>query len=130
MVFKVDVKEQQEGIYIVKPEGRLDADTYISLEEKIKPLFAPSTKVLVFDMSELDYISSNGVGVIFQAKKAIEENKGTFIMTNLQPQIRKIFQIVKALPEKPVFENMEEVDRYLDLMQKKEIEKGDEPSEI
>jgi hypothetical protein len=38
---------------------------------------------------------------------------------NLQPQIQKVFDILKAIPSLKVFANIQELDEYLDLMQKK-----------
>ena len=37
---------------------------------------------------------------------------------NLQPQIQKVFDILKAIPTLKVFANIEELDNYLDVMQK------------
>jgi hypothetical protein len=37
---------------------------------------------------------------------------------NLQPQIKKVFDILNALPTMQVFASIEEMDRYLDAMQK------------
>ena len=38
---------------------------------------------------------------------------------NLQPPIQKVFDILKAIPSLKVFASIQELDRYLDLMQKK-----------
>lgn len=126
MAFDVKVKELQGGIIFVMPEGRLDADTHGFLREKITPYLSEFTKTLIFDMKNLDYISSSGLGVIFQARKAIDQKGGRFIMTNLQPQIKKVFEIVSAWPGDPVYKTQEEVDAYLDSVQKEEIEKQKE----
>jgi hypothetical protein len=40
-------------------------------------------------------------------------------LTNRQPQIVKVFEIVKALPDLRVFETDEEMDGYLRTMQDK-----------
>jgi len=37
---------------------------------------------------------------------------------NLQPQIQKVFDILKAIPSLKVFASIEELDRYMDVMQK------------
>ena len=37
---------------------------------------------------------------------------------NLQPQIQKVFDILKAIPSLKVFASIEELDNYLDKMQK------------
>jgi len=41
------------------------------------------------------------------------------VFINLQPQIQKVFDILKAIPSLKVFASIQELDRYLDLMQKK-----------
>ena len=130
MALKVNVEKRKEDIYVVKANGHIDTDTYLQFEEKIKPLLNTSIKALILDMTDVSYISSAGLTVIFNAKKVIEENKGNFIVTNLQPQIKKVFDIVRALPKESVFVSMEEVDSYLDNIQQSEIEKIENPPEV
>lgn len=126
MPLNVIVTSKKTGVYIVKLEGRLDTETYQVVDEKITALLETATRVLILDMSDLDYISSAGVRVIFKAKKALSESDGEFMMTNLKPQIRKVFEIINALPTISIFKNIEEADAYLDAMQRKEIEKQKE----
>ncbi len=126
MSLNVIVTSKKTGVYIVKLEGRLDTETYLLLDEKITSLLETATRVLILDMSDLDYISSAGVRVVFKAKKGLSESGGEFMMTNLKPQIRKVFEIINALPTISIFKNIEEADAYLDAMQRKEIEKQKE----
>ena len=126
MSLNVVVTSKKTGVYIVKPEGRLDTETYLVLDEKITSLLESATRVLILDLSELDYISSAGVRVVFKAKKSLNASGGEFIMTNLKPQIRKVFEIINALPTMSIFKNIDEADAYLDAMQRKEIEKQKE----
>ena len=126
MPFYVTVGMRKTGFYVVNLEGRLDSNTYPILEKRVTPLLVSSTKALLFDMGELDYISSAGIRIVFIAKKAMSEHNGSFGMINLKPQIRKVFDIINALPEITVFKNVEEADRYLDILQKREIEKQEE----
>ncbi|MFC1576323.1 STAS domain-containing protein [Candidatus Omnitrophota bacterium] len=127
MDLNIGIKKRVEDIYVVKLEGRLDTDTYIAFQEKIEPILSSATKVVVLDMEKLTYISSAGLSAVFATRKALEANEGALIMTSLQPQIKKVFEIVKALPKETVFASMEEVDRYLDTIQRREIEKQDKP---
>jgi len=125
MPLKTVIKEQNKNIYLVMPEGSLDTTTYLSFEEDVTPLLdldAP-VKVMILNMSKLDHISSMGLSAVFKTKKAVEAKGGIVILTELQPQIKKVFDIAKALPDDSIFKNMEEVDKYLNLMQRKEIEK-------
>ncbi len=108
------------GLYVVSAEGSLDTITYPILEEKVDMILNASPSWMVFDLEKLDYISSMGVRVIAKAKKFFKKNKGSVVLLNPQPQIRKVFEIVKALPPEQIFESIEEMDRYLDNIQKQE----------
>lgn len=122
MTLKVNVVQKEPGIFTVLPAGSIDSNTYTILEEKLVPIL-PQSKVLIIDMKEVSYISSIGVGVIFKAKKALEKDNGTLLMIQLQPQIKKVFDIINALPSQNIIDNVEELDNYLSRMQQKEIEK-------
>jgi hypothetical protein len=57
--------------------------------------------------------------VVFKAAKAVRATGGSVGLANRQPQIVKVFEIVKALPDLRVFQNDEEMDDYLRTMQDK-----------
>jgi hypothetical protein len=44
---------------------------------------------------------------------------GRMVFMNLQPQIQKVFDILKAIPSLKVFASIQELDQYLDSMQKR-----------
>jgi anti-anti-sigma factor len=98
MALKIDIQDRGNNMYLVTVLGRLDTETYSAFEEKIRSVLTSKTNVLIVDLNGLDYISSAGLGVLFYAKKIIEGNKGTFLLINLQPQIKKVFEVVKVLP--------------------------------
>ena len=110
------------GLYVVSSEGSLDTITYPILEEEVDKILDASPSWMVFDLEKLDYISSMGVRVIAKAKKFFKKSEGSVVLLNPQPQIRKVFEIVEALPSEQIFESVEELDRYLDTMQKGAIE--------
>ncbi len=123
MKLTVNVDRKGEGAFVAFLSGSLDTITYKELEKTIEPFLVPATKVLIFNMEGLTYISSMGISVLIKTKKAIEEQGGSFIMTNLQPQIKVVFEVIKALPNMRVFESIEEADEYLSQIQRKEIER-------
>jgi len=125
MSLTVTSQERQVGVFTVYPAGSLDSNTYPILESTIKKIRESSPKAIVFDMKDLTYISSAGVRVIVATKKAMKEGGGSILLTNLQPQIRKVFDIIKALPSLSIFESVEELDEYLTQMQRK-VQKQEE----
>lgn len=104
--------------------GRLDTHTYQSLDEALAPLLATTIDTLVLDLSGLDYISSAGIRSIFKARKVLATREGRVLVVNPQPQIRKVFDLVKAVPLNEIFTSLQELDDYLDEMQRRVIEEG------
>jgi anti-anti-sigma factor len=123
MALRVNIDKRGEGMFAASIFGSIDSVTYVELEKAIQPFLIPSTKVLIFNMQGVTYVSSMGIAAVLKTRKAIEQNKGNFIMINLQPQIKAVFEIIKALPDMRVFESMKEADEYLTQIQRKEIEK-------
>ena len=118
MDLSVTSKQKMDGVYILSPIGRLDTNTYPVLEERVEVVLQETPHTLVFDMEMLEYISSMGVRVIAKAQKAMKPYNGRVVLLNLQPQIQKVFDIIKALPSQQVFSGMDELDDYLDRMQR------------
>ena len=118
MNLTVTSKQKMDGVYMLSPSGRLDTNTYAALEERVDIILQEKPHTLVFDMETLDYISSMGVRVIAKAQRSMKAYNGRVVLLNLQPQIQKVFDIIKALPAQQVFSNMQELDDYLDRMQR------------
>lgn len=118
MNLTVTSKQKMDGVYILFPSGRLDTNTYKALEDRVEVVLREKPHTLVFDMEALDYISSMGVRVIAKAQRTMKADNGRVVLLNLQPQIQKVFDIIKALPSQQVFSNMQELDGYLDRMQR------------
>lgn len=118
----VNIETKMAGGHIVTLNGRLDGVTCTDCEEKIDPIIVPETKTLMFDMSNLDYISSMGLRIILKARKVIEGAGGVVHLINMQPQIKKVFEIVDMLKGMTLFASIREADQYFDAMQKKVTE--------
>ena len=99
--------------------GRLDSNTAPELQQSIDNEINDSVSATIIDFKGLDFLSSAGLRVIFKAKKMMDGNGGKFLMVNLQPQIKKVFEIIKALDGMNVFKDQAEMDEYLTAMQDK-----------
>ena len=94
-------------------------------EEVLEGITDESVKMIVLDMKNLTYISSAGIRVLLKTKKHLAPHNGKLTFLNLQPQVKKVFDIIQALPDLRIFESAKELDDYLDVMQKKVVQ-GDE----
>ncbi len=126
MSLEVNIVEKEPGCFRAVVGGSFDSNTYGVFEEKLRPILSGKPKSLVVDMTEVSYISSLGLNAILKTKKALEALSATLIITKLQPQVKKVFDIVAALPSMNVFESIEEADAYLTKMQEDELKKRKE----
>jgi anti-anti-sigma factor len=118
MPLKVNSAETRPGVFTVSPIGTLDGNTYKVLEDTVDSILKQLPDIIIFDLEFLDYINSMGVRILLKTKKALENNNGKIMFMHLQPQIRKVFDILSALPTLQVFTSIQELDGYLDAMQK------------
>ena len=118
MPLKVTVTPKRPGVMAIAPIGAIDSSTYTILEDKVEEALGEAPDVIIFDMEFADYISSTGIRVLLKTKKALQETDGKMVFMNLQPQIKKVFEILQAIPTLKVFASIEELDNYLDVMQK------------
>ncbi len=101
------------GAATVKLTGSLDTATAPELERQLAPVLAGPGKDIVFDLAQLKFISSAGLRVFANTRKALKERGGQASFINMQPQIQEVFEIIKALPGIRVFKDLAELDRYL-----------------
>ncbi|MEF9977954.1 MAG: STAS domain-containing protein [Thermomonas sp.] len=109
----------ENGNQRVEIGGRLDTHTYSELDDRLTLVLAAKVQSLVLDLAQLEYISSAGVRSIFRARKLLSARGGTLVLANTQPQVQKVFDIVKAVPLSEIFRTVAEADAYLDRIQKK-----------
>ena len=102
--------------------GRLDSTTHKQLEEALAPRIAGGLQMLILDLKDLTFISSAGIRVLMTTGTELAKKNGKLLIANLQPQIAKVLEIIKALPGLAVFSSVQEMDEYLAAMQKKVIE--------
>ena len=126
MRVKITNDPSKDGFFTVAPQGSIDSGTYLEFQNAVTPLLVKSTKGICMDLANVDYISSAGLGVFFNANKALAKNNGSLIFSNLKPQIKHLFAIVKALPPEILFESAAEADAYFYKMMNKDIDRQNE----
>jgi len=121
-MLKVQVQEGRSFTKTMALEGRLDAETAGDFDRRIDEVLESPMKVLVFDLAKLEYISSAGLRSLFRAQKAMKARAGKTVLVGVQPQVQRVFEIVKAVDLGRVFASLKELDDYLDAMQRQVTE--------
>lgn len=78
-----------EGPDTVRLDGRLDASHEASTEEFLSSI----DRSVVLDFSNLRYIASNGLGLIFATHKRLLDQGHALRLVGLNPHIREVFRI-------------------------------------
>ena len=84
-------KVSDGGKLTISLEGRLDTVTAPQLDAEVKALSETVTE-LVFDMENLEYVSSAGLRVIISAQK-IMNKQGSMVVKNASDEIKEVFDI-------------------------------------
>jgi len=83
----------EKGVLIIKIDGRLDAATSPSADETIKKAMEEDGNRLLFDLSDLEYLSSGGLRVILSAAKEIRRRNGKVALCCLNQYVDEIFEV-------------------------------------
>ncbi|OYQ64868.1 anti-sigma F factor antagonist [Pseudanabaena sp. SR411] len=117
MALQVLVKNTNSNTLSLALDGQLDSLTAPNLDKSIQTSLTQNIKTLIFDLQSLSFISSAGLRVFAKTRKTLKSREGDVFFINITPQVKKVFDIVKAVPISEVFANVEELDKYLAVMQ-------------
>lgn len=76
---------------VITLDGALDTQTAPALDKELEELFPQMTE-LIFDLKNLQYVSSAGLRVLLQAQKKMNK-KGKMEVYNAQPTVMEVFSV-------------------------------------
>jgi anti-anti-sigma factor len=82
-----DVRVEDGGRVVMS--GRL----YASHVDSARAALATVTESAVLDLSELEYISSLGLGVLLEAQKRLSGSGHSLVVTNLNQHMSELFKL-------------------------------------
>ena len=88
--------ERELGLVTLRITGRLDTITSPNLDSVINEL-PEDTKELAFDISGVEYISSDGISVLLRAYKKMNFNQGKTRIENVNDIVREVFEMTGLL---------------------------------
>ena len=87
-------KITQENYITLVPEGDLDANSSIKMDESITEILSNGYRNLHIDCSKLNYISSAGLGVFISFMEEIRSGGGKFIFSGMSENVHKVFELL------------------------------------
>lgn len=105
--------ETKGKIGIVRIEERIDAVNASDLKKQFSD-WLETTNQFIFDMKDVDFIDSTGLGAIVACLKYASEVNGDLKLATLPPKPRMIFEITKAYR---IFDIYDDVESALEAYQ-------------
>jgi anti-anti-sigma factor len=84
-------KKKEGNLLTLKVIGRLDTSTAPQLENELSTSLEGIVK-LVFDFSQLEYISSAGLRLLLTAQKRMA-NQGKMVVTHVNEEVKDVFDL-------------------------------------
>ena len=88
----IEIKENNGGMLAIL-NGRLDTPAAVKAQQEIGPLLENADKEIVFDCTNLEYISSSGLRLFLTIRKEASVKGGKVIIENINDEIRKVFMM-------------------------------------
>lgn len=90
MDIQINAENEQTTVFLT---GEIDAFTVPKIKESVSPILHDFNDKIVFDLSEVSYMDSTGLGMFVGFFKLVKENEGEFVLTGLSPRLKRLFDI-------------------------------------
>jgi len=107
-------REDHSGISILRLKGFLDAHTAPNFEQAIQELIEENRYKIIVSMSDLNYISSAGLGVFMGFIEEIRDKEGDIKLSNMTDKVYKVFDLLGFPALYQIFKEEAEAEKEYD----------------
>ena len=109
----MEIKEELHKNYIsLFPEGELDANSSIDLDERIAELIENNQVNIHVGLEKVDYISSAGLGVFISHLDILESKKGKIVLSKLKESVNDVFELLGLNQLLTIIKDGEDIETY------------------
>ena len=101
------IQKEEYGITCLKIKGRMDMAVAIETEKAVDRILKGNNNRLLFDLGELEYLSSYGLRIILKAAKKIKMMDGKIILCSLLETDKEFFDICGFGANIPIADSVE-----------------------
>ena len=110
----MEIKEEaRAGVKVIGLRGRLDAQTSPTAEKRLMDLTDLSEQKLVFDFSEVTFVSSGGLALLLKVAKNVQKANGKLALAGLNNYVHEVFEIAGFTGIFSIFPACEEAVTHL-----------------
>ena len=105
----MDIIVKDEGnVCVLNLKGRLDLASGAALKEEVKKLFDQDKISIHFNLVEVEFINSSGLGALVSVMKEIRLRKGRLTLSDMASYVKEIFEITQLSHIFEIFETQDE----------------------
>lgn len=96
MSLDIEIKfDEKENKWVFTPNGEIDIYTSPDFKKTILDAFEGRESDILIDCKKLEYVDSTGLGALIYILKKLKEKEYKIDLSNIKPNIRKLFDITK-----------------------------------
>ena len=103
----------EKDVKVIRVGGDVDASSSIQLDDEFKNAIEGGDKKILVDCTQLNYISSAGLGVFMSYIQDIENNEVKLVIYGLSEKVINVFEILGLDQLLKVESSLEEANKYL-----------------
>ena len=104
---RTDIEHISSELVILRPTGRMDAESAPSTRELIFDQINRGVKNLIVDLVHVDFMDSSGLSVLVTGMKSLSRVGGKIGICNANPQIRTALHLTMLDQVLPPHDNLE-----------------------
>lgn len=74
--------------------GRLDSSSSPDFEDYINDIISRNIRFIIFDAKKLEFVTSEGIGVLILIQKKVIKKNGFFVFINISNEIKTLFSLL------------------------------------
>lgn len=91
---QLEKDDADSSLIILNLKGFLDTYNSADFQREVNKLIEGGYNKILFNCSELNYVSSTGIGAFTSFLKTVKQKNGDLVLAYLQPKVYEVFQLL------------------------------------
>lgn len=104
----LQIHQEDDTVTIVRMEGRLDLLTAAEVKQELVELVAQGRRRLIFDLEQVSFVDSSGLGALIGGLKAARQAGGDLRIARANAQVRALLNLTMLERVLRPYETLEE----------------------
>lgn len=118
---QIEKDSNDPALVILSLKGFLDTYNSADFQREVNKLIDSGFVKILFNCSELNYVSSTGIGAFTSFLKSVKQKKGDLVLSFLQPKVFEVFQLLGFSKFFNITNSIEDAKKVLEGQKQEEV---------